>query len=326
MSSSLIKDTNADLVLAVSTKDCGSFRDGSNPSVSANKGYDMKVLVTGATGYIGSHVCQLLKEHGHYVEGWDINIHKEYNDVRNYCDSFFHYDITKEVRGEFDSVVHLAGRSVVPQSLKEPSEYYRVNTMGTSNLLDRVDHDNFIFASTSSAFEMASPYARSKVAAEDIIKEKSNGHTIFRFFNVSGTNGTYRQLGVPSHLIRVAAMVAAEKLPHINIFGVDYPTRDGTCVRDYIHVSDLSSAIVKAVQYGPTNTPYECLGSNTGWTVLEVLNAMERVSGKNIKRIISNRRQGDAVSSVVDKLSNYVILTKTIEDMCLDQYNLEIGV
>lgn len=283
----------------------------------------MKVLVTGATGYIGSHVCKTLKEHGYHITAWDINLHKEYNDISKYCDVFYNWDVTKNVRGEFDSVVHLAGRSVVPQSLKEPAEYYRVNTMGTSNLLNRVQTDNFIFASTSSAFEMASPYARSKVAAEDIIKEKSNGYTIFRFFNVSGTNGTYKQLGIPSHLIRVAAMVAAEKLPHINIFGVDYPTRDGTCIRDYIHVSDLSNAIVKAVQCGPQNTPYECLGSKHGWTVFEVLDVMERVTGKKLTRIISPRREGDVVASVVDKLSNYATLTRTIEDMCLDQYNLE---
>lgn len=284
----------------------------------------MKVLVTGATGYIGSHVCKLLKEHGHHVTAWDTNIHGEYNDIRPYYDEYYHYDITKDVRGEFDSVVHLAGRSVVPQSLKEPTEYYRVNTMGTSNMLDRVQSDNFIFASTSSAFEMASPYARSKVGAEDIIKEKASGHTIFRFFNVSGTDGIHRQLGAPTHLIRVAAMVAAGKFDNINIFGTDYPTRDGTCIRDYIHVVDLSSAIVKAVEYGPQNTPYECLGSNTGFSVLEVLDAMERVTGKKLTRIISPRREGDAVASVVDKLSNYATLTKTIEDMCLDQYNLEV--
>lgn len=285
----------------------------------------MKVLVTGATGYIGSHVCKLLKEHGHYVEGWDTNIHGEYNDVSKYA-YVDNLDITDRfaVHGSYDSVVHLAGRSVVPQSLKEPTEYYRVNAMGTSNMLDRVQTDNFIFASTSSAFEMASPYARSKVAAEDIIKEKSSGYTIFRFFNVSGTDGVNRQLGTPTHLIRVAAMVAAGKLPHINIFGVDYDTRDGTCIRDYIHVSDLSAAIVKAVEYGPQNTPYECLGSNTGYSVLEVLDAMERVTGKKLERIISDRRTGDAVASVVDKLSNYATLTKSIEDMCLDQYKLEL--
>jgi len=276
----------------------------------------LKVLVTGATGYIGSHVCRLLKEHGHYVNAWDINIHGEYNNILAYCDNYTSYDITKWVYGSYDAVVHLAGRSVVPDSLKEPTEYYRVNVMGTANML---------FASTSSAWEMASPYARSKVAAEDVIKEKANGYTIFRFFNVSGTDGVNRQLGAATHLIRVAAMVAAGKTPEIKVFGTDYDTRDGTCIRDYIHVVDLASAIVKAVETGPQNTPYECLGSNHGWSVLEVINVMERVTGKRLNKVIAPRREGDAVISVVDNLSNFVTLTKTIEDMCLDQYKLEVG-
>ena len=287
----------------------------------------MKVLVTGATGYIGSHVCKLLKEHGHYVDGWDTNIHGEYNDVSKYVDMFEAVDVTDPfaVHGTYDAVVHLAGRSVVPQSLKEPTEYYRVNAMGTSNMLDKVKTPNFIFASTSSAWEMASPYARSKVAAEDIIKEKADGYTIFRFFNVSGTDGVHRQLGAPTHLIRVAAMVAAEKFPHISIFGNDYDTRDGTCIRDYIHVCDLSAAIVKAVEEGPRNTPYECLGSNTGFSVLEVLDAMDQVTGKKMKRVFEDRREGDATASVVDELSEYCVLTKDIYQMCSDQYRLEIN-
>ena len=284
----------------------------------------MKVLVTGATGYIGSHVCYKLKQKGHYVEGWDINFHGECNDV-SFIDLFERVDITNIMYNEqeFDAVVHLAGRSVVPQSLKEPSEYYRVNTMGTDHLLERVKTPNFIFASTSSAFEMASPYARSKVAAEDIIKEKSNGYTIFRFFNVSGTDGIHRQLGTPSHLIRVAAMAASGIIPDIKIFGTDYDTRDGTCIRDYIHVCDLSSAIVRAVEKGPANTDHECLGSNVGYSVREVLDAMEEVTGKKITRIETERREGDAVSCIVEKLSSYCTLNKSLHDMCLDQYKME---
>lgn len=285
----------------------------------------MKVLVTGCNGYIGSHVVKLLSQHGHTVTGWDINIHGEYNNVEHYLHKYELTDVTSDVipHKSYDAVVHLAGRSVVPDSLKEPTEYYRVNVMGTANMLNCIDTNHFLFASTSSAWEMASPYARSKVGAEDVIKEKANGYTIFRFFNVSGTDGVNRQLGDATHLIRVASLASTGRLPEIKVYGTDYDTRDGTCIRDYIHVVDLANAIVKAVDSGPQNTPYECLGSNTGFSVREVLDTMQKVTGKKLKIVEAPRREGDAVISIVDDLSNFVTLTKTIEDMCLDQYNLE---
>lgn len=285
----------------------------------------MKVLVTGASGYIGSHVCRLLKEHGHHVTGWDLEIHGEHNDVSAYCDLYQAWDITEYVRGSFDAVVHLAGRSVVPDSMYQPTEYYRVNIMGTDNVVRYVDTPHVLFASTSSAWEMASPYARSKVAAEDVIREKAKGYTIFRFFNVSGTDGVNRQLGKATHLIRVAAEVAAGRRDFIEIYGVDYPTRDGTCIRDYVHVVDLARAIVRAIESGPANTPYECIGSNRGYSVLEVLAAMREVTGHHVPAVIAGRREGDAVSSVVDNLSKLVTLEKTLHDMCWDQYQLELG-
>jgi len=119
--------------------------------------------------------------------------------------------------------------------------------------------------------------------------------------------------------------VAAEKLPSLEIFGTDYATRDGTCIRDYIHVVDLANAIVTAVERGPANTDYECLGSNVGYSVREVINTMQEVTGKKLNIIEAPRRAGDAVASVVDTLSDLVTLNKSIEDMCLDQYKLEVG-
>ena len=149
----------------------------------------MRVLVTGCNGYIGSHVVQALKKRGHSITGWDTNIWIEYNDVRQYLDRFKPIDVTGEhVRGEYDAVVHLAGLSVVPLSNEHPSAYYHVNIGGTNNMLDSVRTDHFLFASTSSAWEMASPYARSKVCAEDVIREKTKDYTIFRFFNTYGIN------------------------------------------------------------------------------------------------------------------------------------------
>ena len=136
----------------------------------------MKVIVTGATGYIGSHVCKLLKEYGHEVHGFDMNIHGEYNDVEAYCDKFWIQNIhDKWLHGWADAVVHLAGLSLVGPSMAEPTKYYHANIMGTKNVVENIRTDHVLFAGTSSAWEMASPYAKSKVLAEDVIKEKANG-------------------------------------------------------------------------------------------------------------------------------------------------------
>ena len=282
------------------------------------------ILVTGATGYIGSHLCKLLKENNYHVTGWDINFHTEFNNVSQFCDEFYKTDITDpSITGSYDTIVHLAGRSTVADSLITPSEYYRVNVFGTLNVIENINFNHIIFAGTSSAWAMASPYAISKVAAEDIIREKAKNWTIFRFFNVSGTDGIHKQLGKPTHLIRVAAMVAAGKLNEFTIYGTDYETRDGTCIRDYVHVSDVCNAILSSIKSGPLNTKYECIGSKKGFTVLEVIETMKKVTGIDFKIIYGNRRDGDSIVNKVDKLSTHVKLTKTIEDMCLDQYVLE---
>lgn len=284
----------------------------------------MRILLTGSNGYIGSHVAKTLKEQGHSITGWDINIHGEYNDVSRYLDYFQLVDVKDFIPDlEYDCVIHLAGLATVERSVSMPYEYYQTNIYGTNNILRHIETDHIIFASTSSAWEMASPYARSKVAAEDVIKQVSKDYTIFRFFNVSGTNGEFRQLGPATHLIRVAAEVAAGKRSHLTVYGNDYDTRDGTCIRDYVHVEDLANAIAQSVTRGPARTPYECIGSNRGWSVLEVVDTMKSVSGVDFDVVIGNRRAGDAVASVVDNLSELVTLTRTIEDMCLSQYLLE---
>lgn len=285
----------------------------------------MKILVTGASGYIGAHVCKKLAEHGHRLDILDNHHHIEYNDVAQYAENSYIRDVRNMFECSYDCVIHLAGRTVVPESMQHPYEYYDVNINGTQRVLEYIKTDHVIFASTSSAWEMASPYAKSKVAAEDIIKASGVPYTIFRFFNVSGSNGTHRQLGSSTHLIRVAAEVACGKRSHIDIYGTDYPTADGTCVRDYVHVEDLANSILKSVTHGALNSPYECIGSNKGYSVLDVVAAMENATGKILKKNIVGRRPGDAAVSVVDKLSKFVILEKSIEDMCLSQYVLELS-
>ena len=129
------------------------------------------ILVTGASGYIGSHVCKLLKEHGYKVTGWDKEIYPKHNKL--HIDSYKVKDINRTLLfGSFDAVVHLAARTRVSDSMHSPSVYYDTNINGAATVLEQIATGHFIFASTSSAFEMASPYAISKVAAEQIIRER----------------------------------------------------------------------------------------------------------------------------------------------------------
>ena len=284
----------------------------------------MRVLVTGCNGYIGGHVVECLAQHGNQIWGADIDVHGEHNDVGHYLQRLYHWDVRgRDPQGEFDAVVHLAGLAAVADSVNRPWDYYHTNIWGTRNVLERVASRHFIFASTASAWEMASPYARSKVAAEDVIRQCTDDYTIFRFFNVSGTNGQFRQLGEATHLIRVAAEVAAGRRDYVMVHGTDYATRDGTGVRDYVDVRDLARTIVESVRRGPTRTPWESIGTDRGYTVLEVLQTMREVTGHEIPVRFGARRQGDAVSSLVDRVSDLVRLDHDLRDMCLSQYQLE---
>ena len=287
-----------------------------------------KVLVTGATGYIGAHLCKILHQNNVEVEAVDANIHESSNDVSAYVKKFTELDVTQSIpkrisNKKYDAVVHLAGMSTVGDSWINPFEFYRVNIMGTAIVASTINTDHFIFASTASAWGMDSPYARSKVAAEDVIKQICANYTIFRFFNVSGSDGEFKQQDQPTHLIRLAAQVAAGKRETLTINGDDYDTPDGTCVRDYVHVVDLCNSILTAIDSGPKNTPHESLGSNTGHSVHEVVRAMQHTTGEKVPVVIGPRRPGDTPICVVDNPSDYNVVTKTLEDMCVDQYNLE---
>ena len=283
----------------------------------------LKVLVTGCTGYIGSHLCKVLFEAGHIVTGLDIEWNK-HNDVSKYIHRMLIKDVTRHVIDEdYDAIVHLAGYISVEESVLRPSLYYGCNIGGTSQLLKQPGNPHFIFASTAGAFDAQSPYARSKVAAEDIIKEKSKNYTIFRFFNVAGSNGEHRQVGRSSHLIRIAGECAANKREKMYIYGEDYDTKDGTCVRDYIHVVDLVNAISNTIKHGSFNTPYECIGSGNGYSVKEVIQTMKEVTGVDFKVETSNRRAGDPPSLAIDNQFKLLEPTLTLKDMCLSAYQAE---
>jgi len=285
----------------------------------------LKVLITGVTGYIGSHLAKVLYEAGHHVVGLDLEW-KKHNDVSRYCHRILIKDVTKHICDEdYDVIVHLAGLIQVEESVAHPTKYYSTNLGGTVNMLrQNVNGDpHFIFASTAGAFDAQSPYARSKLAAEDVIKEKSKNYTIFRFFNVAGSNGIHRQVGRASHLIRIAAETAAGKRDYMSIYGEDYDTPDGSCVRDYIHVVDLVNAIRDTIKHGPFNTPYECIGSGKGYSVKEVVKVMKDVTNQDFTVKMTGRRDGDPASLAIDNQFNLLHPQYELKDMCLSAYNIE---
>ena len=286
----------------------------------------LKVLVTGCTGYIGSHLCKVLFEAGHQITGLDIEWKKHNNQVSRYCHRILIKDVTKHICDEdYDVIVHLAGLIQVEESVARPTKYYSTNLGGTVNMLRQNinGEPHFIFASTAGAFDAQSPYARSKLAAEDVIKERSKNYTIFRFFNVAGSDGMHRQVGRATHLIRVAAEAAAGKRDYMYIYGDDYDTRDGTCIRDYIHVVDLVNAIRDTIKHGAFNTPYECIGSGKGYSVKEVIQTMKDVTGQDFTVKTAGRRDGDPASLAITNQFNLLHAQYQLKDMCLSAYNVE---
>ena len=169
------------------------------------------VLVTGGYGYIGSHAIKALAEAGLTVDSMDYS--QSTNNIRKYVRQDRIRDISRieinNLWGTYDYVVHLAGLISVEESVKYPWLYFNNNIVGTKNVLDNVETDNVIFASTAAAFNPNSPYATSKIAGEQLIKASKKNYTIFRFFNVAGNNGEFHQIGQSTHLIRIAAETAA---------------------------------------------------------------------------------------------------------------------
>lgn len=280
-----------------------------------------KVLVTGAGGYIGSHLCSVLFNSGLYhVTALDLNFDR--NEVSA------HEKVVDDVRmftadEDYDAVVHLAGLISVEESNSEPLSYYDVNMNGTINMLAQTKGTHFIFASTAGAFDPISPYAKSKVAAEDIIRQVCSSYTIFRFFNVAGSDGIHHQIGKATHLIRIASEVATGKRQMMQVFGTDYDTRDGSCVRDYIHVLDLVNTIAATIEAGPQCTPYECLGTGVGSTTLEVIETMRKVTGKQLWATQAPRRPGDPATLALDGKYHLMQTKYTLEDICLSAYEIE---
>ena len=300
----------------------------------------MSILVTGGAGYIGSHMVLRLLALGESVTVLD-NLSTGRRALVPHGARFVEGDIGDRSlldrllnTGDIEAVIHFAGSIVVPDSVTEPLAYYHNNTVKSRTLIEAcIGHGvpRFIFSSTAAVYgepqripvtedaplQPINPYGRSKLMTEWMLEDAGRAHglsfAILRYFNVAGADPEGRS-GQASpkatHLIKVACEVATGKRAKLDIFGTDYATPDGTCVRDYIHVTDLAEAHVEALRNlraGGTNDVFNC-GYGRGFSVRDVVHALGRVLGKEIATVPGPRRAGDpaalvaGVSKIRDKL------------------------
>jgi len=284
----------------------------------------MKILVTGGAGYIGSHVVKALGEQGHEILVYD-NLSSGHKQAVLYgrlvkgdlADKALLDMLLEEFRPE--AVMHFAAFIQVEESVREPLKYYRNNTVNTLNLLEVMRKNNlnkFIFSSTAAVYGIPekmpvaedtplnpiNPYGASKTMVEQMLKDLSDTsdfkYVSLRYFNVAGADPGGR-IGQaykdPTHLITRALKTAKGEFEKLTIFGTDYQTTDGTCIRDYIHVDDLASAHLLALGYLMDNNKsriFNC-GYGHGYTVKQVIETAKKVTGINFNTVESDRRPGD---------------------------------
>jgi UDP-glucose 4-epimerase len=292
----------------------------------------MSVLVTGGAGYIGSHMVLALVEAGESVVVVD-NLSTGFSGLLPDGVPLFIGDAGDEnlVEGVIaqhgvESIIHFAGSVVVPDSMRDPLAYYRNNTMTTRSLLNaavRCGVARFIFSSTAAVYgnpdrvpvpETAptrplSPYGTSKLMTEIMLHDVATAHgmnyVVLRYFNVAGADPQAR-VGLATvgatHLLKIAVEAATGQRAKIDVFGTDYPTPDGSCIRDFIHVSDLAQAHRAALSYlrtGGSSVTLNC-GYGRGYSVLETIEAVRRISMRNFAVQHAPRRPGDIMTMVAD--------------------------
>ena len=287
------------------------------------------ILVTGGAGYIGSHTVRELRERGVDVVVYD-NLStghiESIGDANFVKGDLFDTDLLRKTMREYgvDSVIHFAAYSLVGESMVNPAKYYHNNVAGTLSLLDAMLAENvkyLVFSSSAATYgdcgdglitedspqNPTSVYGQTKLMMEQFMQDYDKAYGIkyvaLRYFNAAGAHvsGEIGEAHSPeSHLIPLILQVPNGKREFISVFGDDYPTPDGTCVRDYIHVTDLADAHIRALEYlknGGKSTHYN-LGNGNGFSVKEVIDTVEKVVGKDIKRSIAERRAGDPASLV----------------------------
>ena len=271
-----------------------------------------KVLITGVSGYIGSHLCKLLTNE-YEVHGLDIV------DPQAPLNEFYRCDINRQFALpediEYDAVIHLAALVRVGESEQIPIKYYITNLNGTMNVINRIKAKNFIFSSTGAAQDCQSAYGISKRAAEDVVHEYCTQHrkqdyTIFRFYNVVGSDG-YEPTNPDGLMYN---LMKARETGEFTVFGNDYDVSDdGTCVRDYVHVNEICDALMQAIEK-PSNS-VESLGHGVGWTVKEIVDEFKKVNNVNFNVVYGPRRKGDIASSVLKNVSPYMRNLYTMDQL-----------
>ena len=333
----------------------------------------MNVLLTGGMGYIGSHTALRLIEQGHQVTIFD-NLTNSNASVLNSIESisltkpnFVQGDILDTAiventlnKFKINAVIHLAGLKAVGESVLTPLSYYKNNVQGTISLLDAMLSCNIgtlVFSSSATVYgapthlpiteehptDPNNPYGRTKLYIEKILMDTAQSNKDWnvinlRYFNPVGSHPSGligdSPNGIPNNLMPYINQVASKLRPFLNIFGDDYSTPDGTGVRDYIHIEDLSDAHLDALNWihdlqkdTTTNVSTFNIGTGLGYSVLDIIKAYEKINNLEIPYRITSRRKGDIASSYADPTKANSVLgwkaSRTLEDMCYSAWNFQ---
>lgn len=325
----------------------------------------MKVLLTGGAGFIGSHTCIELIEAGYDVVIADDfsnskpAVLERLKELTGKEIKFYNIDIADSAKVDdmfakenFNSVIHFAGYKAVGESVAKPIMYYRNNLDTTLTLLEimaKYNVNNFVFSSSATVYGVpekvplvegmktgcTNPYGWTKLMIEQILTDatvanKDLSVVLLRYFNPIGAHPSGKigedPTGIPNNLLPYITQVAIGKLPQLGVFGNDYPTHDGTGVRDYIHVVDLAKGHVKAIEYATEHKGTEIfnLGTGTGYSVLDIVKAFEKANDITIPYAIKARRDGDVAECYADPVKAKEKLgwqaEKTLEEMCKDSW------
>lgn len=326
----------------------------------------MNVLLTGGAGYIGTHTCIELINAGHTVvvaDNFSNSSPKAIERVEEITGKIiplYNIDVCDVealdklfAENKIDAVIHFAGLKAVGESCEIPVAYYRNNLDSTLALLEvmkKYSVANFVFSSSATVYGIpksvplvetmptgcTNPYGWTKLMNEQILTDAAKADSnlsvvLLRYFNPIGAHESGRigenPNGIPNNLMPYITQVAAGRLKRLGVFGNDYPTHDGTGVRDYIHVVDLAKGHVKAIDYAEQHKGTEIfnLGTGTGYSVLDIVKAFSKVNNIEIPYDIKPRRAGDIAECYADPTKAYEILgwkaEKNLEDMCRDSWN-----